>query len=253
MDDRDDSLRQLIPGAEPVSAGALIASLALGDPALRAPGLPRCVAVMVCSIDGRVAIAGRSGGLGHPADRALLRGMRAAADAVLVGTGTIAAEGYGRLLDDDDRERRVAAGRLGRPPVVTISRTGRLPWQADLFSEPGWPVLAFVGEAQAADTVVAADLTLVERPPDALAPAAVLAELAERGIGSVTCEGGPGLLAALLAAGCVDDVLLTIAPLLAGGDAPGLLAPTGPIGARLALAGIWRADDHLVLHYRRQR
>lgn len=250
MPDLDDRLTPLAPGAEPIAAGALIASLTLGDPALRPAGRPRCVAVMVCSVDGRVAIAGRSGGLGHPADRALLRGMRAEADAVLVGTGTIAAEGYGRLVDDEDRDRRIAAGRPGLPPVVTITRSGRLPWQADLFAEPGWPVLAFVGERRVADTEVVADLTILERPAAALAPAAVLAELGQRGIGSVTCEGGPELLAALLAAGCVDDILLTVAPLVAGGDAPGLLAATGAIGARLTLAGSWRAGDHLVLHYR---
>lgn len=208
---------------------------------------------MVCSVDGRVAVAGRSGGLGHPADRALLRGMRAEADAVLVGTGTIAAEGYGHLVDDEDRDLRLTAGRPAVPPVVTITRSGRLPLQADLFSEPGWPVLAFVGQGGTAGTEVAADLTIVERPAAALEPAAVLAELGERGIGAVTCEGGPGLLAALLAAGCVDDILLTIAPLVAGGDAPGLLAATAAIGGRLALAGTWRADDHLVLHYRQLR
>lgn len=248
-----DRLTALTPVPQTIDGAAAIATLALGDPALQPAGRPRCVAVMVCSIDGRIAVAGRSGGLGHPADRAILRGMRAAADAVLVGTGTIAAEGYGRLVDPDDQERRAAAGRPRQPTVVTITRSGRLPLAADLFAEPGWPVLAFVGEDGPPPPTVAADLTVLERPAPALAPQAVLGELDERGVRTVTCEGGPGLLAALVAAGCVDDVLLTIAPLIAGGDSPGLLSGTAVIGDRLELVSLWRADDHLMLHYRRPR
>jgi riboflavin biosynthesis pyrimidine reductase len=79
----------------------------------------------------------------------------------------------------------------------------------------------------------------------------VLAHLgAARGVRSVLCEGGPTLLRALVADTCIDDLLLTLAPLLGGGDAPNVLEG-GPLDppARLALHDLHRAGDHLFMHY----
>jgi riboflavin biosynthesis pyrimidine reductase len=71
-----------------------------------------------------------------------------------------------------------------------------------------------------------------------------------RGVRAVTCEGGPRLLRALVAAGAVDDLLLTVAPLLVAGEGPVSLAgeELSP-PARMALRALHRAGDHLFLHY----
>ena len=129
-------MRELHPPAgEGLSPEGLVARLGLQEGGRT--GLPRVVAIMIASLDGRATIDGSSTKLGHPEDRALMRGLRAAADCLLVGTGTIAAEGYASLVDDDQRAARVAAGRPPHPLVATVSRSGEIPWDTPVFREPG--------------------------------------------------------------------------------------------------------------------
>ncbi|HWI75169.1 MAG TPA: dihydrofolate reductase family protein [Baekduia sp.] len=241
-----EDLRQLTDGGAR-SVRDLVASLGLR-------AAPRVVADMVATVDGRAAIAGRSVALGHPADRALLRELRTEADAILVGTGTLAAEKYANLLDDEQRARRVAEGRPPHPVVVTTSRRLDLPVdEAPIFDEPGVPILAFGEEGAAAPPAVGADFDYILLPAP-LTPMAVLAALAARGINGVLCEGGPSLLRRLVAERALDDLLLTVSPLLAAGDAPAILE--GDVlgdPARLRLREVHRADDHVFLHYRLQR
>jgi riboflavin biosynthesis pyrimidine reductase len=244
-----EALRRLDGGAQR-AARELVAALGLDAP--RAPGArPRVVADMVATVDGRAAVQGRSVALGHPADRALLRELRTAADAILVGSGTLAAERYASLLDAEQRERRVAAGRPPHPLVVTLSRALALPDGVPLFDEPGVPVVVFtVAGAAVADPVVGADLEVVRLAPGTPLLAAALAELGARGIRGVLCEGGPTLLRLLVLDGGLDDLLLTVSPLLAAGGAPTILdgAPLAD-PARLTLRDVHRADDHVFLHY----
>jgi riboflavin biosynthesis pyrimidine reductase len=204
---------------------------------------------MVAAVDGRAAVNGRSVALGHPADRALLRALRASVDAVLVGTPTLAAERYANLLDDDARAARVAAGRPAHPTMVTVSRRLTLPVEVPLFSEAGVAILAYT-ESEAAAPAVGADLEVVRCAPGALTLPAVLADLGARGVRSVLCEGGPTLLRALVAAGGLDDLLLTVAPLVVAGDGPSILegdALAEPVA--LELREVHRAGEHLFLHY----
>jgi riboflavin biosynthesis pyrimidine reductase len=236
------------------SAREVVAALGLSAPVTRAhaPARPRVVADMVASVDGRAAVNGRSVALGNAADRALLRELRTAADAVLVGTGTLRAERYAALLDDEQRARRVAEGRPAHPIVATVSRRLDLPVaEAPLFAEAGVPIVVFT-ESDAAPPDVAASLTVVRVAPGRLTPAAALPALAaDFGVRGVLCEGGPSLLALLLADGAVDDLLLTVAPLAVGGAGPGVLdgGVLGPPAPRLALRDVHRSEDHVFLHY----
>jgi riboflavin biosynthesis pyrimidine reductase len=208
------------------------------------------VAAMIASVDGRTAVKGRSVGLGHPADRALLRELRAAVDVILVGTATLRAERYANLLDDDQRAQRVAAGLEPEPIVATISRRLDLPHDIPLLAEPTARVQVYTevaGEVPSEGAWVA-----VHRfEPGTLTMPAVLEHLrTERGALAILCEGGPTLLRELVVADCVDDLLLTIAPMMVAGDAPTLLrGPEIEPPAGLALRTIHRADDHLFLHY----
>jgi riboflavin biosynthesis pyrimidine reductase len=225
----------------------LVAGLRLRDE--RAGARPRVVADMVASVDGRAAVKGKSVGLGHPVDRALLRELRTAADAILVGTPTLRAERYANLLDDDQRAARVAAGLPAHPLVVTISRRLQLPVEVPLLHEAGVRILAYT-ESDAPAPQVGADLEVVRCAPGTLAPGAVLADLGARGVRGVLCEGGPTLLRELIAGGGLDDLLLTVAPLVVGGDAPTILAGAAlPAPAALALREVHRAGEHLFLHY----
>jgi riboflavin biosynthesis pyrimidine reductase len=226
----------------------LVAGLGLRDE--RPPGeRPRVVADMIAAVDGRAAVQGRSVGLGHPVDRALLRELRTGADAILVGTPTMRAERYANLLDAEQRAARVAAHLPDHPIVVTISRALDLPLDVPLFSEPGRRILVYT-ESDAVAPQVGAELEVVRLGRGALTLPGVLVDLAARGVRGVLCEGGPTLLRELIAQGSLDDLLLTVAPLVVAGDGPSIVAGAAlPEPGRLTLREIHRADDHLFLHY----
>ena len=240
-------MRELREAPGNLTAEAAVAALGLGQGGR--PGRPRVVAIMVASIDGRATVGNRSGGLGHPEDRALLRGLRAAADCVLAGTGTLAAEQYANLLDPEQRAVREAAGRPGHPILATLSRRGEFPWEVPVFSEGGVPKQLYSArEVAVPEGAVDTQLYVTDG-----GLRATLEHLhAARGVRSVACEGGPGVLRALLADDLVDDLLLTLAPLVVAGDGPTSLAGAAlDPPAELRLAGVRRADDHLFLHYAR--
>jgi len=204
---------------------------------------------MVASADGRAAFKGRTKGLGSEADTLLLTELRALADAVLLGTGTIRAEGYGRLVRNPERvARREAAGLAATPTAALISRSFDVPWGAGLFEAADQPVIVYTG-GDGAPPRVAAPLEVVrlEDPTPALA----LADLRSRGIRSLLCEGGPTLNSALLTAGVVDELFLTISPMLTGEpDEPRIVEGLGlPAPARLRLEWALRHGEELYLRY----
>lgn len=241
-------MQRLGAGSSEVDAAAVVAGLHLG--AGGRPGLPRVVAIMIASVDGRATVGGRSTPLGHPEDRALLRGLRAGADCVMAGTGTLAAEGYANLLDADQRADRAADGRPAHPLVATVSRSGDVPWGTPVFSEAGVAKQVYAGRAL--EVPPGATDTAVEVVADAGLRPALEHLRAVRGVRSVACEGGPGLLRALLADDLVDDLLLTLAPMLVAGDGPTSLSGAElPGPPRMVLRDMLRADDHLFLHYAR--
>ncbi|HEY4096293.1 MAG TPA: dihydrofolate reductase family protein [Baekduia sp.] len=243
-----DTLHRLDEG-EARTVRDLVAGLGLQD--ARAPGeRPRVVADMIAAVDGRASIDGRSVGLGHPADRALLRELRAGADAILVGAPTIRAERYANLLDADQRAARVAAGRPAHPLVATVSRGLDLPLDVPLFSEEGIEIVVYSESEMATPEVTGATLEVVRSAPGTLTLPALMDDLGARGIRSVLCEGGPTLLRELVAQGAVDDLLLTVAPLVVGGGAASIVEGAALAAPRaLALREIHRAGEHLFLHY----
>ncbi len=237
----------LVP-AEQTGADAVLDAI-VADAAPAVPGRPRTIGVMVASVDGHATVDGRSGALGGPEDRAIFRGVRERADALLVGTGTLNRERYATVLDDDQRERRRAAGRAPEPLLATVTRSGSLDADVPLLHEDEARVLVVTEQADAElERARAVELVQVG---DA-SPATVLGELHRREIGLVACEGGPTLLAALVRDGLLDELLLTVSPLLVGTATTG--APTildGAIGVdprTLRPRGVWRAGDVLFHH-----
>jgi len=227
------------------------ALLAEVRPAERAPGdRPFVYANMVTTLDGRAAVGGSSRLLGSPADTLMLTELRTLADAVLIGTGTVRAEGYARLVGHPDRiARRREAGRSETPTAVLLSRSLHVPWEAGLFAAPDQPVVIYTGAEGSVPAHVAAPVEIVRlRDP---APAAALADLRARGVRAVLCEGGPTLNRVLLAAGLVDELFVTLAPMVtADDDAPRIVQGERlPSPATLALTWVLRHDEELFFRY----
>ncbi len=217
---------------------------------------PWLSANFVSSLDGAATHDGASAGLGGAADRRVFDLLRRPADAVLVGAGTVRDEGYGPMrLDAASTAWRLKAGFAEQPVFAIVSARLDLDASSPIFTDaPQRAVVVTVGSAPAgrraamsrvADVLVCGD--------SELDPAAMLHELADRGLRRVHNEGGPTLFGALLAADVVDELSLTVSPLLEGGGAGRIVAGTLPEGRRLALASILKSDDTLLLRYRRAR
>lgn len=237
-----------------VDANAVFTAMRLREE--RPEGRARVVAIMIGSLDGRATVDGRSGGLGSPADRDILRESRAHADAVLVGSGTLRAERYGRMLDDEHRAARVARGLPAEVRLVTIQRdlSGLPIAEARIFGEEGMPVTVFTESSEEAVPApsVAADLEIVRLPPWGLEPSAVVRALHEtHGVDVLATEGGPTLLRVLLADGVLDDLVFTLAPMLVGQNTGPSLLGDGTLdeAVNLAVRAVYRSGEHLFLHY----
>ncbi|SDD49722.1 pyrimidine reductase family protein [Auraticoccus monumenti] len=202
--------------------------------------------VMVSSVDGAATVDGRVGSLTSPADQRLLLTLRAVSDVVLVGAGTVRAEGYGPLrVEDDVAARRVARGQTAHPGLAVVSSSGRLDLGHPLFTEAVTRPLVLTTERSATDAM-AEVADVVTAGADELDLAAALARLRERGLRRVVCEGGARLNESLLAADLVDELVLTTSPSLVGGDAARIVAGPGLRPPRRArLASVLTEDDHL--------
>jgi riboflavin-specific deaminase-like protein len=241
------TFRRQVDGAA-LPPHALLAEVRPGE---RAPAdRPFVYANMVTTVDGRAAVGGSSRLLGSPADTLMLTELRALADAVLIGTGTVRAEGYARLVGHPDRiARRREAGRADTPTAVLLSRSLDVPWEAGLFAASDQPVLVYTGAEGGVPAHVAAPVEVVRLPDPS--PAAALADLRARGVRGVLCEGGPTLNRVLLAAGLVDELFVTLAPLVtADDDAPRIVQGDAlPTPATLTLTWALRHGDELFLRF----
>lgn len=200
----------------------------------------------VSSLDGAVSVDGHSAGLGSDADRRVFGLLRELADVVLVGAGTVRTEDYRGA-------RRPTRGRDSPPPIAVVTGSADLDPAARLFTDTRVPPIVLTTAAADAgrrERLVAAGAEVVLL--DRLTPDTLLAELARRGLHRVLCEGGPSLLGTLHAADAVDELCLTVAPLLAGGTA-GRIAhgPEGSPARPMSLVGALADADTLLLRYRR--
>jgi riboflavin biosynthesis pyrimidine reductase len=208
----------------------------------------------VTSIDGAVEIEGRSAGLGNPPDQVVFGLLRQFPDALLVGAGTLRQEQYGGIrLDKARREWRLAHGLDPYPRLVVASRRLDLdPTNPALADAPVRPVILTRGTAppdRLAALATVADV-LVHGHDDVDLRAA-LADLRERGMATVLSEGGPHLFGALTAADLVDEVCLTVSPLLAGAGAGRITAGPGTGVRAMKLAHALYAQDAILLRYAR--
>jgi riboflavin-specific deaminase-like protein len=201
------------------------------------------------TLDGRATIEGRSGQIGSETDTAMLVGLRTRFDAVMIGAGTMRAERYGRVVNDQGKRGR--RQRLGLPPdPLTVIISGRLdlPWEAPLFSEGG-SVLVFTASEEA-PPAVASSLRVIRHDGHVDMTEALRYLRRERGIRALLCEGGPRLHAELWTLGLVDELFLTVAPKLTGAG-PSILEGELAAPAPLELAWLLEEEGELFGRYRR--
>jgi riboflavin biosynthesis pyrimidine reductase len=243
---------RLLPDPGPVDSAELLRDLGLADRAHAER--PYLVTNFAATVDGRISIDGRSGAIGDDGDHEVFRRLRTQPDALLVGTGTIAQEQYGRPIRRADlRAHREQLGLAPVPPLVTVTRSGRLPLETPLFQDPDAHVIVYTTvELQPPDVPARVEVHLVDPERDGPLLSAALHDLrVARGIRSVLCEGGPLLLSGLLHERLVDELFLTVAPLLVGGgsELPMTAGAALPDPARLELLWTLERNGSLYLRY----
>jgi riboflavin biosynthesis pyrimidine reductase len=221
----------------------------------QSPARPCLRVNFVTSVDGAVEVQGRSAGLGNPPDHKVFGLLRMFPHALMVGAGTLRQERYHAVRLDEPRQQwRREHGLAAYPRLVVVS--------SRLELDPAGPALA---EAPVRPVIV----THATAPPDrvkALREVAdvvvhgasevdlprALAELRSRGMTQILCEGGPHLFGSLTAADVVDEVCLTVSPMLTGAGAGRITA--GPASALrgLTLAHALFDDGVLLLRYARK-
>jgi 2,5-diamino-6-(ribosylamino)-4(3H)-pyrimidinone 5'-phosphate reductase len=213
----------------------------------RDPTLPYVIINMVSSVDGRIAVEGKSSSLGSELDRQTMRSLRSKADAVMVGAGTLRAERLSLGLDEPAE---------GQPLAVIATSTGDVPLESNLI----------VGEHQEVLVVTTRDSpegleghlrASVLRVPAAPSGAVDLGEAlrilkAEHAVRLLLVEGGPSLNYALISFNLADELFLTLAPRLLGGprdEAFTILDGPAPLHSDVNLLAAHLTADELFLRY----
>ncbi len=199
---------------------------------------------MVASVDGRATLDGSAVGIGSGLDKRLMRELRAEADVVLHGAGTVRADPLSARVPPDLVEQRLTRGLSAQPVGAIISRSGNLPHEHPYYESPTLIYVTAVDGRQlpGGPLVEVCYVSSVEH---------AVRDLARRGARRVLCEGGPTLNASLFEAGLVDDIFLTIAPKLLGGRDPLTIVQGGRFGTiALELASLVQVEGELFLRYR---
>lgn len=241
--------RQLLPESAVIELEGAFEALPLPLPA--EGERPSVLVNFVSSVDGRATYAGRSGALGDEGDHAIFHGLRERVDAILVGTRTLGTERYGRMLGKRERrERRLAAGRPAEPLACTVTRTGMVPLDIPLFSEPEARVIIFT--ARDIDlTDARAQVELVQLDPGELTLTTVVRHLrAQHGVQLLLCEGGPMLFGSLLEEDLVHELFLTLAPKLTGGGTSPTITSGSELPKLCDLEVIWVLERQGSLYLR---
>ncbi|NNG18373.1 pyrimidine reductase family protein [Naumannella sp. ID2617S] len=209
---------------------------------------------MVAGLDGTAAINGRVGELSSSPDKDLFLRMRELGDVVLVGAETVRREGYGPVrLSEDARARRTRAGKPPTPPVAVVSGSLNLDWESRIFAEPKAYARTMIVTCRGADPErvreAEAVAEVVYAGDERVDPRRAVAALADLGHRVIVCEGGPTWLGELAAADRLDELCLSIAPLMGGDPLPVAITPAGAGVTNFVLRTVLADSGTLFLRY----
>jgi riboflavin biosynthesis pyrimidine reductase len=200
-------------------------------------GSPWVLVNMIASVDGATAVQGRSGAMGGPGDKRVFGAIRAVADVILVGAGTVRAENYGPV--PAPTRLAIVSAALDLAPTARVFTGGARPIIVTHERAPADRRAALAGVAEV--------LTFGD---DRVDVRAALDAFAADGARVVVCEGGPSLNGQLVAEDLVDEQCLTVAPLLVSGDSARLAHGANPAAPeRLTLQRVLEEDGYLFLRY----
>ena len=208
---------------------------------------------MVESVDGATAIDGGASALNDEDDRALFLAMRAVADVVLMGAETVRSENLGPVRMSEEMSRyRANAEMEEEPRMVILTRSLGLDPEARVFSDPARRPTILTGYRVDQDRLDVLSQVADVVQIDELDGNGIVDQLGSAGV--ILCEGGPTINSVLMTAGMVDEINITVSPMLALGESSRIahgqpLQP--PIDMRLDR--IVRGDRSLFLRYVRDR
>ena len=211
----------------------------------------------VASVDGAATEDGVSRGLQTPGDNQVFAALRDLADVIVAGAGTVRTEGYAAIrVSDKRRAIREEFGLRATLPTAVVSRSLRLDPEADLFTGAPGDARTIVLTCTSGDPAARARLDrvadVVTCGEESVDLAAARAALADRGLTRILCEGGPTLFADLARSGVVDELCLSLSPILSGPGARRIVAgelwPGDP--RALALTGLLEQGGALFCRYR---
>ena len=204
---------------------------------------------MIASLDGGATDEGKAGGLAGPGDRAVFSLMRDTADGIRVGAAPVRIENYsGAQLPVAARQARQRRGQAEVPPIAVVTRSGDLDPSALLFTRTEVTPLILTSTRTVEDTrsrlgAVAEVIDASGTDPNSADPAVVLKVLAERGLFRVLTEGGPLFLGSLIENGLMDELCLTVAPILVGGASKRIVTGLGHVHTKMRRAHLLADDD----------
>jgi len=203
----------------------------------------------IASLDGGATFAGKTGQLGSPGDLAVFGALREMADVILVGAGTVRIEGYaGARPTVAQRQRRQNRGQSEVPQLAIVSESGLLDRDMPVFTRTEVPPLVCTCTASADQTrhTLAGLAEVVDcstADPNSVDSAAMLATLADRGLPRILTEGGPMLFSSFVAHGLLDELCLTVAPILVGGSAERITTGAGQVLTAMRCVHVLTDDD----------
>lgn len=212
---------------------------------------------MVSSLDGAAHHEGRSQPLSSAADMRIFGTLRGLADAVVVGAETVRQEGYRPARAREAfADRRAALGQGPAPVIAVVSAGLDLDFSLPLFASPLVPTIVLTGAGAPAERAEAARASgtevVVAGEGRGVDPARVPQVMAERGLTRLLTEGGPRLLGQFASARVLDEMCLSLAPVVATGTAPRIMSgPPLAVPERFALGSILEEEGFLFTSYRR--
>ncbi|MET7327831.1 pyrimidine reductase family protein [Nonomuraea sp. NPDC005650] len=208
---------------------------------------------MVASADGAAWLNDRSGGLSSAGDRRIFQVLRGLADVVLAGAATVRKEGYGPVPPRDSwAELRV--GRPEVPPIAVITRSMDFDLDDELFTEAPSRTIVITCEAAPHERrkAAAGHCDVIVAGGESVDLPLAVTELHARGLTRILCEGGPRVNAQLAAHDLVDEMCLSISPLLVGGGAARVLNGE-PAHVTLGLSQVLEEEGVLFCKYTREQ